>query len=168
VLERALEAATNKPGIKCVMAVLDEHGTLREAQECTARILEFRRADEHRAVDVVSLLRIRIDGRPAVDEGVEERQWLVEGEPLRAQLEHEERSVSSRLDVERDELRKVQPGERADLRRVDGDLLPGHQLRCSARLEVERLRAHRTRARARRAHPISSALSARSSKTAAA
>jgi hypothetical protein len=29
------------------MAVLDQDGALRKAQECAARVLEFRRADEH-------------------------------------------------------------------------------------------------------------------------
>jgi hypothetical protein len=167
VLERTLEAPTDKPRIECVMAVLDEHGTLRKAQERTARILEFRGADEHRAIDVMSLFCVGIDGRPAVDQGVEERQRPVERESLRAQLEHQERSISRRLDIERDELRLVQPGERSHLGRVDGDLLPRHQLGCASRLEIEPLRAHRASARARRAHPISSALSARRSKTAA-
>jgi hypothetical protein len=150
------------------MAVLDQDGALGKAQECAARVLEFGRADEHRAVDVVPLARVGVDGRPAVDQGVEERKSRGDGEPLGAKLEDKERGVSSRLHVERHELRLVQRGQRPHLGRVDGDLFPRHQLDRPPRLEVDRLRAHRASARARRAQPISSTLSARSSNTLAA
>jgi hypothetical protein len=166
VLEWALEAATNEPCVERVMAVLDEHGALGESQKCTAGIPEFRRADQHRAIDVMALFRVWIDGCPAIDQRVEERERGVEGEPLRSKLQDQERIIAGCLDVERDELGLVQPGQRPNLGCVDRDLLPGHQLHRAAGLEVQRLRAHRASARARRAHPISSRLRARSSRTA--
>ena len=150
------------------MAVLDQDGALGKAQECAARILEFRRADEHRAVDVVPPARVGVDGRPAVDQGVEERKDRGDAEPLGAKLEDKERGVSSRLHVEGHELRLVQRGHGYHLGRVDRDLLPRHELDRPPRLEVDRLGAHRARASARRAQPISSTLSARSSNTLAA
>lgn len=167
VFEGAFEPTTDKPRVESVMAMLDQHSALRKAQKCPPGILEFRRTDQHRPIDVVSLSRIWVDGRPTIDQGVEERQRLVEGEPLGAQLEDQEWSVARRLDVEGDELRLVQRGQRPDLGRVDRNLLPGHQLNRAAGLEINRLRAHRAKARARRAHRISSPLRARSSKTAA-
>jgi hypothetical protein len=168
VLERAFEPATDEPGVECVMAVLDQHGTLRKAQESTPRVLELWRPDQHRPIDVMSSLRVGIDRRPAIDQCVEERQRPVEREPLSSQLEDQERSVAGRLDIESHELRIVKSCLRPDLGRVDCDLLPGHQISRAAGLEVQRLGAHRASARARRAHPISSPLSARSSSTAAA
>jgi hypothetical protein len=167
VLEWALQAATDKPCVECVVAVLDEHRALRKAQKCPARVFEFRCADEHRPIDVMASLRVRIDRRPAIDQRVEERERFLEREPLRPQLEDEERINAGRLDVERDELRLVEPRQRPNFGCVDRDLLPGHQLGRAARLEVQLLRAHRASARARRAHPISSGLKARSSRTAA-
>jgi hypothetical protein len=53
------------------MAVLDQHGTVGEPQEGTARVAELRRADEHRAVDVMAPVGVRIDRRLAVDERIE-------------------------------------------------------------------------------------------------
>ncbi|SRR6266852_6037685 len=99
MLERALQAAAHEPGVECVMAVLDKHCTLREPQECPARVLELGRADEHRAFDVVPPPRVRVDGRAAVDERVEERQRAVELETLGADLEDEEWRVACGLDV---------------------------------------------------------------------
>jgi hypothetical protein len=168
VLQRAFEAATDEPRVECVMAVLDKHGALCKPQESTPRILELRSTNQHRSIDVMSPLRIGIDGSPAIDQGVEERQRAVEGEPLGAQLENQERSVACRLHIEGYELRIVESCQRTNLGRVDRDLLPGHQLSRAAGLEVKRLSAHRASARARRAHPISSPLRARSSNTAAA
>ena len=168
VLERALEPATDQPRIEGVMAVLDQHGALRKAQESTPRVLEFRRADQHRPIDMMSPFRVGIDGRPAIDQGVEERQRAVEREPLGSQLEDQERSIAGRLDIEGHELRFLESCARPNLGRVDCDLLPGHQLSRATGLEVQRLGAHRVSARARRAHPISSPLRARSSRTAAA
>src|SRR5258708_10431543 len=166
MLEWALQAATNKPCVERVMAVLDEHGALRESQKRTAGVPEFRRADQHRAIDVMALFRVWIDGCPAIDQRVEERERGVEGEPLRSKLQDQEGSVAGRLDVERDELGLFQPSQRPNLGCVDRDLLPRHQLHRATGLEVQRLRAHRASASARRAHPISSRPRARSSKTA--
>ncbi len=83
MLERALQATADEPRVEGVVAVLDKDRTLGEAQERAPRILEDRRADEHRAVDLMAPARIRIDGRAAVDERVEEGERLVESEALR-------------------------------------------------------------------------------------
>jgi hypothetical protein len=167
MLERALQSAADEPRVERIVAVLHEHGALREAQERAPCVLEHRRADEHRAVDVVPLLRVRVDGRAAVDERVEERKRLLEREALGAELEDEERRVAGGLDVERDELSFVQRRLRSDLGRVDGDLLPRHRGRGATRLQEDRARAHRAIRSARRAQLISSRVTARSSRTAA-
>jgi hypothetical protein len=135
VLERALQAPADEPRVESVVAVLDQHGTLSEPQEGAARVAKLRRADEHRAVDVVAPVGVRIDGRLAVDEGVKERERAVETEPLGAHLEDEKRCVPGGLDVEGDELSLVQPCLRPNLRRVDGDLLPRNGLHGPARFE---------------------------------
>jgi len=72
VLERALEAATDEPRIKGVVAVLDQHGALGEPQESSARIAKLRRPDQHRPIDVMAPVRVRVDRRLAVDKRVEE------------------------------------------------------------------------------------------------
>jgi len=163
MLERALQAATDEPCVEGVVAVLDQHRTLGEAQECPSRVLEARRADEHRAVDLMAPARVRVDGRAAVDERVEERERLVEGEALRAELEDQERRVAGGLHVEGDKLRLVERCERPYLRRVDRDLLPWHRLGGAARLEEELRAAHRAMRSARRANAISSLLATRRS-----
>lgn len=169
MLERALEAATDEPGIEGVVAVLDEHRPLGEAQKRAARVLELRRADEHRTVDVMAPSRVGVDGSATVDERVEERQRPVETEPLGADLEDEEGRVAGRLHVEGDELRVGQRRPPADLRRVDRDLVPGHRLNRASRLEEQSLGAHVLAcARARRAHAISSPVRARRSTAATA
>jgi hypothetical protein len=169
VLERTLQAASDEPGVERVVAVLDQHRRLGEAEECPSRVLELGCADEHRAVDVVTLPRVGIDGRAAVDQRVEKRKCAVEGEPLGADLEDEERGVARGLDVERHELRIVELRPMGDRRLVDGDLFPGDRLDRSPRLEEQpaRRRAHLASANARRAHAISSPLRARSSRMAA-
>ncbi len=168
MLERTLEPSPNEPCVERVVAVLDQDRALREPKKTTSRVLELRRADEHGAVDVVALARIRVDRRAAVDERVEERQRPLQREALGADLEDKERGVAGRLDVEGDELRRAERGLARDLRRVDGDLLPRHELGGAARLEVKPLGFHeRAVARARRAHAISSPLSARRTSTAA-
>jgi hypothetical protein len=167
VLERALQAAADEPGVEGVVAVLDQDRGLRETQERASRVPELWRTDEHGTVDVVALARVRVDRRAAVDERVEERERALEREPLGADLEDEERSVAGRLHVERDELSLVERRVAPDLGRVYGDLLPRHQLGGAARLQIQRPRAHLASARARRAHAISSPLNARSRSTAA-
>ena len=72
VLERALETATDEPRVERVVAVLDQHGALREAQECPPRVFELGCADQHRSLDVVTPARVWVDGCAAVDERVEE------------------------------------------------------------------------------------------------
>jgi hypothetical protein len=169
MLERALQAAADEPGVECIVAVLDEHRALGEAQESSARVPELGRTDEHRAVDVVSPPGIGIDRRAAVDQRVEERKRAVEGEALGAHLEDEERRVAGRLHVERDELRIVELRPMGDLGGVDCDLLPRHRLGRSSRFQKELTGrgTHLASASARRAQAISSPLSARSSRIAA-
>jgi hypothetical protein len=165
VLERALEAAPHEPRVKGVVAVLDQHGALRKPQERASRVLELRGADEHRAVDVMALARVRVDRRAAVDERVEERERALQREALGADLQDEEWRVAGGLDVERDELRVLEPGAAPHLGRVDGDLLPRHPLGRASRLQIDGT-AHLASASARRAQAISSAVTARSSSTA--
>jgi len=167
VLERALQPATDEPGVEGVVAVLDEDRSLGETQKCAPRVLELGRPDEHRPVDVVALARVGVDRRAAVDERVEEGKRGLETKALGADLEDEEGGVAGRLDVEGDELRLVERCLRTDLRGVDGDLVPRHELRCSPRLEEHALGRHeRAIASARRAHAISSPVRARSRSTA--
>ena len=124
VLERTLQAAPDEPCVESVMAVLDQDRAVREAEEASPRVLELRGADEHRTVDVMPLARVGVDRRPAVDQGVEEGKSACKREALRADLEHEERSVAGRLHVEGDELSVRKRGPARDLRRVDCYLLP--------------------------------------------
>jgi hypothetical protein len=168
VLERAFEPAADEPRVERVVAVLDQDRALGETQESAPGVFELGRADQHRAVDVVALARVGVDGRPAVDQRVEEGKRAVEAESLGADLEDEERRVAGRLDVEGDELGLVERRRHADFRRVDGDLLPRHGRRRPPRLEVEGPRAQdRANGSARRAQRISSPVRARSSRTAA-
>ncbi len=168
MLEWTFEPATDQPGIERVVAVLNENSALSEPQECPARIPELWRADQHGAVDVMALARVGVDGRAAVDQSVEERKRAIETESLGAELEDQEGRVARRLDVDRDELGILQPGQRTQLGCIDGDLLPRHQLRRIARLEEDRLRSHRASVNARRARRISSGVTALSIKAAAA
>jgi hypothetical protein len=167
MLERTLEPATDQPRVECVMAVLHEDSALCEAQERPARIPELRRANEHGAVDVMSPARVGIDRRPAVDQRVEEGERAVETESLGAELEDKEGRVSRRFDVDGDELSGIESGLRSQLRCIDGDLLPRHRLRCTARLEEHRFWNHGGGAKARCAQRTSSVVTALSNKTAA-
>jgi hypothetical protein len=166
VLQRAFQAPAHEPGVESVMAVLHQHSALGEAKKRAPSVLEDWRADQHRAVDVVALFCVRVDRRPAVDQRIEERERLLEGEALGPELQHEERRVASRLDVEGYELGLVEGRERSDLRSVDGDLLPRHEVDGPAGLQVQRLAlvvgAHRAIENARRANAISSEFTARS------
>jgi hypothetical protein len=138
VLERTFQPATDQPRVERVVAVLDQHRAMGEAQEGPARVPKLRCADEHRTVDVVAPVGVWVDRRLAVDKRVEERERAVEAEALRADLEHEERSVPGGLHVEGHELRLVEPGLGTNLWRVDGYLLPGHGLHRTARLQEQR------------------------------
>jgi hypothetical protein len=167
VLERALQPTADEPCVERVVTVFDQDGTLREAQKGAPGIFELGCADQHRAVDVVALSGIRVDRCPAVDQRVEEGQRAVEREAFGPELEDEKGRVAGRLDVERDELRVHERRLLPQLRGVDGYLLPWDELGCPAGLQVNRLRAHRASARARRAQAISSPSTARSNSTAA-
>jgi hypothetical protein len=161
VLERAFEASADEPGVESVMAVLHQHRPVRKAQEGAPCVLEHRRSDEHRPVDVVALAGVGVDRGTAVDQRVEERERAVEAKALSAELQHQERCVAGGLDVEGDELGFVQRRVWADLRRIDGDLLPGHRRGSAAGLEEDRPGAHELRRKARRAKSISSRVTAR-------
>jgi hypothetical protein len=156
MLEWAFQPAPDKPGVERVVAVLDEHGALRKTQESPARVLELRRADQHRTIDVVAPPRVGIDGGAAVDEGVEKRERAAELEALGADLEDQERRIARGLDVEGNELGVVEPRVRPQLRRVDRDLLPRHRLRRAPGLEVNGTRPHLANANALLAKAISS------------
>src|SRR6266567_1488285 len=60
--ERALEAATDEPGVEGVMAVLHQDGPLRKAQKCSPRVPELGR------VDGDLLPRHRLDGAARLEE----------------------------------------------------------------------------------------------------
>jgi hypothetical protein len=135
VLERGLETSPDEPGVERIVAVLDQYCALSKTQEGAPRVPELRGADEHGAVDVVAPARVGIDGRAAVDQRVEEGQGTCEREPLGADLEHQERGVAGRLDVKRNELRVLKLSLGTELRSIDRDRLPRHQVDRSARLE---------------------------------
>ncbi len=135
MLERTLESAPDEPRVKRVVAVLDQHGALRETQECSPCILELRGADKHRALDVVTAARIRVDGCAAVDEGVEERQRSLELESLGADLQDQKWGVAGGLDVQGHVLGFLEMCLRFQLWGVDRDLLPRHGLDRAARLQ---------------------------------
>ncbi|HXI96102.1 MAG TPA: hypothetical protein VNG04_08235 [Candidatus Acidoferrum sp.] len=172
MFKRALEPTTDQPCIEGIVAVLDQHGAVRETQEGAARVAKLGCADEHRTVDVMAAVGVGVDGRLAIDEGVEKGERAVQPEPLGADLQHEKRRVSGGLDVEGDELRVLEPCLRPDLGRIDRDLLPRHRLHGPARFEKDGfqslVRAHLDSARARRAQSISSLVNPRSRRTAVA
>jgi hypothetical protein len=138
VHERALEAATDEPGVEGVVAVLHQDSPLSKAEKCSPRVSELGCSDEHRALDVVTPSSVWIDGGPAVDKRVEEGQRPRQREPLGTDLQDQERCVARRLHVQGHELRVLESRARPDLGRVDGDLLPGHRLDRAARFEENR------------------------------
>jgi hypothetical protein len=148
--QRAFQATTDQPRVEGIVAVLDEDCALRESKESPPRVTKLGRADQHRPVDVMALLGVGVDGCAAVDESVEKRKRSGQLESLGSQLEDQEGCVARRLDVDGDELRLVERGLRAELGRIDRDLLPLHGLRCATRLQEDgfhdcRLRADRTK-----------------------
>jgi hypothetical protein len=167
MLERALEPSAHEPGVKSVVAVLDENSALGEPEEGPSRISKLRRADQHRTIDVMSLLGVRVDWRAAVDKRVEEGKRARQLESFSAKLQDQEGRIACRFDIDGDELRVVKARLRADLGRIDGDLLPGHELRCAARLEKDRFHEGRLNS-ADRMNCISSRVIALRSNTAAA
>jgi hypothetical protein len=152
--QRAFQPAPNQPCVEGIVAVLDQHGAMRETKEGPSRVTKLGRPDQHRPVNVVPLLGVGVDGRTAIDEGVEKRERAGQLESLGAELEHKERCVARRLDVDRDELSLVQHCLRAKVGRIDCDLLPWHRLRGAAGLQEDRL--HDSRLRADRTNAISS------------
>ena len=130
VLERPGEAPAEDPGVKGVMAVLDQDGSPGEMEEGPPGVAELGRVDEHLALDQVPALRVGVDRRPGVDQGVEEAQGPTQPEPLGADLEDQEGTVAGGLDVDRDELGFLERGLRANRREVVASLdrLPGDEL----------------------------------------
>ena len=86
------------------MAVLDQDGSTGEVEEGAAGVGELGSVDQHFSPDQVPPLGVRVDRRPAVDQGVEEAQRSAQAEALGADLEDQERSIPGGLDVHRDEL----------------------------------------------------------------
>ena len=75
--ERVFQPAPDQPRVERIVAVLDEDRAVCEAQECAPGVLELRRADEHRAVDVMTPPRVWVDRGTAVDQSVEEGECAV-------------------------------------------------------------------------------------------
>jgi hypothetical protein len=88
---------------------------------------------------VVAPVRIWVDGRLTVHERVEEGERAVEPEAFRANLQDQEGRVARGLDVQGDELSRIQPRLGPELGCVNRDRFPRHSFHCSARLEEERL-----------------------------
>jgi hypothetical protein len=116
VLERPLEAAADQVGVEGVVAVLDQDRAPRKAQEGGPGIPEAGRADQHRAVDLVALLRVAVDGGAGLDQGVEEGERAREPEAFGADLDHQEGGVAGRLHVQGHVFRLVERGVRGDRR----------------------------------------------------
>jgi alkylhydroperoxidase family enzyme len=72
MLQWTFEPPAYEPRVESVVAVLHENSTLGEAKERSARVAKLRSANQHRSIDVMALLRIRVDWRAAVDERVKE------------------------------------------------------------------------------------------------
>lgn len=164
--ERAFQASTDEPRIESIVAVLDQHRALSESQERPASVAKLRRADEHRAVDVMALVRVWVDRRLTVHKRVEEGERAVQPEALRADFKDKERCVPSGLDVKGYELRFIEARLGAEIGCVNGNLFPRHGLDGSTRLEEERFWVHRVCASARRAQSISSLVKPRRRRTA--
>ena len=166
MLERALEPAANEPAVEGVVTVLDQNGALCESQERSTSVAKLRCSDQHRTVDVMALLGVRVDRSAAVDERVEKGERTRQLEPLGAELEDQERSVARRLDIDRHELGVVQRRLRTELGRVDSDLLPLDELGRASWFQEDRF--HAGRLSAERRNWISSLVIALSSRMAAA
>jgi hypothetical protein len=135
--QRAFQPAANQPRVEGIVAVLDENGALGESKERSAGVTKFGRPDQHRPVDVMPLLGIRIDGRAAVDEGVEKRQRARKLEPFGTKLEHQEWRVAGRLDVNGHELSLAKGRLGAELGSIDRDLFPRHRFSGASRLQED-------------------------------
>jgi hypothetical protein len=72
VLERPGQSPAQDPGVEGVVAVLDQDRSAGEVEKGSPGITELGRVDEHLALDQMPPLRVGIDGRAGVDEGVEE------------------------------------------------------------------------------------------------
>jgi hypothetical protein len=151
VRQRAFEAPADQPRVEGIVAVFDEDGALGESKERAAGVTKFGRPDQHRPVDVVPLLRVRVDRRPAVDEGVEKRERAGKLESLGPQLKHQEWCVARRFDIDGHELRLVQSRLGAELGRIDGDLFPRHGLGGATGLQEDGLHVWRPSAERRNA-----------------
>lgn len=114
VVERRLQPAADQVGVEGVVAVLDQDGSSRKAEEGGPHVTEAGRTDQHRPIDLVPLLGVPVDGRPALHEGVEERERSGQPEALGPDLEDEKGPVPGRLDVERDVLGVLERGVGTD------------------------------------------------------
>jgi hypothetical protein len=118
VLERARQAAADDPGVERVVGMLDEDRRACEVEKGTARVRELRRVGDHLLVDLVALAGVRVDRRATVDERVEEAERPREVEALGADLQHQERPVAGRLDIERHVLDLVEAAAAVDRGRL--------------------------------------------------
>ncbi|HEX6349271.1 MAG TPA: hypothetical protein VF160_07760 [Candidatus Dormibacteraeota bacterium] len=136
VLEWLLEPAADQVGVEGVVAVLDQHRAPREAQERGAGVTEPGGADQHRAVDLVPLLRVAVDGRARLDQGVEEGERAVQPEALGPDLDDQEGPVAGGLHVEGDKLGFLERRIRCD-RGALGQQLREEGAFAGARLEPD-------------------------------
>ncbi len=136
VLERPLQTPTHEIGVESIMTVLDQDGAAGEAEEGRARVGERGRAHEHRAVDLMALLGVAIDGRPAVDQGVVQGERAAQAEALGTDLDDQERTIARRLDVKGDVVGVLEPRVRRHRIPLDDQLLE------KDRLPVARLQAY--------------------------
>jgi hypothetical protein len=72
MLQRTFQSSANQPGVEGIVTVLDQDGPMGETEERSSGVPKLRRSNQHRPVDVVALLGVRIDWRSTVDQCVEE------------------------------------------------------------------------------------------------
>jgi hypothetical protein len=138
--QRGPQPATQQPGVEGVVAVLYQHRPPGEAEKGAAGVAELGRPDQHRSVDQVAAPGIGIDRRPAVDEGIEQREGAGEAEPLSTDLEHQEGPVAGGLNVHGDEFGLIEGcgGTGFGSGGCGLRVLPGDRLDRATRLEQNR------------------------------
>jgi hypothetical protein len=136
--KRMPKPPADQVAVESIVAVLDKYPTPSEVEESSARIRESWSAGKHVVADPVPTVRVCVDGCPAVNQGVEQGEGLVEPKPLCPDLEDQERGVAGRLDVQSYELGVVQRCLGANHRTRRLLLaLPQDRGLCPARLQVD-------------------------------
>jgi hypothetical protein len=119
VLERPRQAPAEDPGVKRVVAVLDQHRSPGEVEKGPSGVAELGRADQHLPLDQVPSLGVGVDRGAGMDQGVEKAQRTAQPEPLGADLEDQEGPVARGLDVDGDVLGLGQRRVRTDRDEVE-------------------------------------------------